>query len=109
VTDRNSARWILGFDGMCHACTDMARQVEEIAGGKLTVKSLHSQQMLTWRQQALGEHPPRIPTLLAVDGDTVRAWTHIAMGVQLARLVGPRKVWRIFNVLSEYPFRWWVA
>lgn len=57
--------------------------------------------MFAWRQQALGEHPPRIPTLLAVDGDTVHAWTHVAMGLQLARLVGPRKVWRIFNVLAE--------
>ncbi len=101
MADRDSAQWVLAFDGLCHTCTTMARQVELIADGRLTVKSLHSRQVIAWREQALGENPPRIPTLLAVNDANVRAWTHLAMGWRLARLVGPRKVWQISNILAE--------
>jgi hypothetical protein len=47
-------RLILGFDAGCMACSELAERVEEYAGDKLEVMSLHAPRMQRWRKDALG-------------------------------------------------------
>lgn len=83
-------RLVLGFDGGCVTCSDLAERISEQVGGRLEVRSLHHPQVEHWREQALGEHAPWAPTLLEVGGPReIRAWTGPRMVVRLARALGP--------------------
>ena len=82
-------RLVLGFDGGCGACGELARRIEEGVGGRLEVISLDDPRVEKWRGKALGEDAPWVPTLFEIDGDQVRAWTGKRMGLKLGRLLGP--------------------
>ncbi len=92
---------ILGFDAGCMTCSDLAHSIEEAAGGRLEVRSLHDPQVEHWRKQALGENAPWAPTLIEVRGGQVKAWTGLRMGLVLSRKLGPVTTWRVMQVLSE--------
>lgn len=94
-------RWVLGFDGNCDTCSRLAEQVAGLSGGVLTVRSLRSPEVRRWRERALGLDAPWAPTLIAVEGGEVRAWTGAALALRLGRLLGPRRLWQVVGIIGE--------
>ena len=92
---------ILGLDAGCMTCSELAHSIEEAAGGRLEVRSLHDPQVEHWRKQALGENAPWAPTLIEVEGAKVKAWTGLRMGLVLSRKLGPVTTWRVMQALGE--------
>lgn len=100
--DTSTRRLVLGFDGGCVACSDLAERISEQVGDRLEACSLHHPQVEHCREQALGEHAPWAPTLLEVGGlREIRAWTGPRMVVRLARALGPVSTWRLMQALGE--------
>ena len=100
--DQGARRLVLGFDGGCATCTDLARRISERVGGKLEVRSLHHPQVEHWREQALGKSAPWAPTLFEVGGTRrVRAWQGMRMAVRLACALGPVATWRVMQAFGE--------
>lgn len=81
--------WILGFDGDCLTCRQLAEEVARLAGGRLAVRSLREPEVAAWRVKALGADTPWAPTLFRVEGERVEAWTGRRLAWHLARLLGP--------------------
>jgi murein DD-endopeptidase MepM/ murein hydrolase activator NlpD len=94
-------RLVLGFDGGCSACGELARRIGERLSGKLEILSLHDPQVEEWRKKTLGEEAPLIPTLFEVKEPEVRAWTGWRLGANLGRFLGPVDTWRIMQALDE--------
>lgn len=44
--------WILGFDGDCLTCRQLAEEVARLAGGRLEVRSLRVPEVAAWRAGA---------------------------------------------------------
>ena len=93
-------RYLL-FDSGCCVCTELAEQIETLSEGKLAVHSLGDPQVQVWRIEALGPNAPWAPTLLAVEGEQVHGWTGFSMAGQLLWLLGPRKSWRVLQLLQQ--------
>jgi hypothetical protein len=92
---------VLGFDGGCSACGELARRIGETTS-KLEVRSLHDPRVVEWRRKALGEDAPLIPTLFEVgESEEVRAWTGWRLGAALGRFLGPFDTWRVMQALGE--------
>lgn len=99
--EASGKRLVLGFDGGCSACGELARRIGETTS-KLEVCSLHEPRVEEWRKKALGQDPPLVPTLFEVGGpDEVRAWTGWRLGAALGRLLGPFDTWRVMQALGE--------
>ncbi len=96
-------RLVLGFDGGCSACSELARRIEERLPGQLEVLSLHEPEVEEWRKQALGEGVPLVPTLFEIREPEVRAWTGWRLGAALGRFLGPFAAWRVMQALGEAP------
>jgi len=94
-------RLVLGFDAGCLTCSELAKRIEERVGDKIEVRSLNDPMMDHWRKVVFGEAAPWVPTLVEVEGNTVRAWTGIRMGARLSRSLGPVATWRVMQVLGE--------
>lgn len=95
-------RLVLGFDGGCTTCSDLAERISEQVGDKLEVRSLYHPQVERWREQALGKDAPWAPTLFEVGGvREVRAWTGWQMGISLTRFLGPSDTWKVMQVLGS--------
>ena len=62
-------RLVLGFDGGCATCSDLAAKISERVGDKLEVRSLHHPQVGHWRERSLGKDAPWTPTLFEVTSD----------------------------------------
>lgn len=100
VRPRGGYRLVLGFDAGCMACRSVASVVTEAADGKLEVRSLHDQQIKRWREQALGEDAPWVPTLFEVDGvREVRTWTGARMALKLTCALGPISTLRVIQAI----------
>ncbi|MEV6510098.1 bacteriocin fulvocin C-related protein [Streptomyces sp. NPDC051642] len=69
--------------------------------GTLTTAGLTEPRIRDLRVRALGEGAEWAPTLLAVDGDRVRAWTGTALSLRLARLLGPSDSLRVVRALRD--------
>lgn len=93
-------KWILAFDGGCCACVDVIDRVQRAAGDRLDVAGLGEERVRRWRRQSMGENPVWAPTLLAVDGDRVRAWIGPRLSMRLALLLGPSRSLRVVRSLS---------
>ncbi|WP_212908514.1 bacteriocin fulvocin C-related protein [Streptomyces sp. TS71-3] len=94
--------WTLAFDAGCRSCTDVVSRVRAACTtDKLTMAALTEPQIREWRQRALGENAPWAPTLIAVDGDDVRAWTGSALSVRLVRLLGVGDSVRVIRALNH--------
>ncbi|MET9915148.1 bacteriocin fulvocin C-related protein [Streptomyces sp. NPDC006476] len=93
--------WILAFDAGCRSCTDVVDRVRACANGKLTTAGLAEPRIHELRQRALGKAAPWAPTLLAVDGDAVRAWTGPALSLHLVRLLGVADSVRVVRALNH--------
>lgn len=95
-------RLVLGFDGGCSSCLDLARRVEGAVGEKLEVQNLRVPELQAWRKEALGEDAPWAPTLFEVKGGKVlRAWIGWRMGLALTRFLGLRDTWKVMQALGE--------
>lgn len=92
---------VLGFDAGCMTCSGLAKGIQEAVGGRLEIRSLRDPMMEHWRGQALDEDAPWAPTLVEIEGGTVRAWIGVRMGVRLARRLGPAATWRVAKILGE--------
>jgi hypothetical protein len=99
VVEGTMDRYLL-FDSGCQACRDLAAEVEEAAGSWLRARSLHDPQMRAlldrarpgWRWE---------PTLLIVDGESLRAYTGAALAGRLITGVGPRRAARIARLTER--------
>lgn len=99
----DARRLILGFDGGCATCSDLAERISQGAGDKLEVRSLHNPQVEHWRERALGKDASWAPTLFEVGGvGEIRAWTGTRIAVRLARALGPVSTWRVMQALGEF-------
>lgn len=94
-------RLVLGFDGGCGTCLELAKKIDEQVGDRLEVQNLRDPQLVGWRSQALGEDAPWAPTLFEVKGEKIRAWTGKRMGAKLTRFLGPVATWKVMQVLGE--------
>jgi hypothetical protein len=94
-------RLVLGFDGGCATCSDLARRIKEASEGRLEVLSLHEPMVKKWRKKALGGNASSAPTLFEIHDAKVKAWTGLRMGAQLSRRLGPIVTWRIMQALGE--------
>ncbi|WP_328496542.1 bacteriocin fulvocin C-related protein [Streptomyces sp. NBC_00414] len=93
--------WILAFDADCRFCEEVVARVRGSADGTLTTAGLTEPRIRDLRTRALGEGAVWAPTLLAVDGDRVRAWTGTALSLRLARLLGPSDSLRVVRALRD--------
>lgn len=94
-------RWILAFDGGCSKCREMSHAVHQACDGKLEILPLTHPDVQQWRATRLGHEAPWAPTLIALEGETVRAWTGKAMALPLARWLGPRSTLRVLLSLGQ--------
>jgi hypothetical protein len=97
------SRWILAFDAGCQSCISISDRVRDaVAEDWLEVRDLAEPEMLELRRRALGDNPPWLPTLIAVDDETqIRAWTGAALSMRLARLLGPARSLRVVRALAQ--------
>lgn len=96
-------RLVLGFDGGCATCSDLAQKISQGVGDRLEVRSLHHPQVEHWREKALGKDAPWVPTLFEVGGaGEVRAWTGSRLALRLALVLGPVSTWRTMRILGEF-------
>jgi len=94
-------RWVLGFDGGCSECNELARRIAALSEGRVEIKSLNLAEVAAWREQALGSNVPWTPTLFAIKGGDVQAWTGSAMTWRLAQLVSPASAWSVVRLLRQ--------
>lgn len=94
-------QWILAFDASCQKCKNASDAVDGIDHDSLRVVPLNDAEVVAWRKVALGSNPPWVPTLLKVQGSSVKAWTGRAMAVHLALLLKPRKTMRLLQALGK--------
>jgi murein DD-endopeptidase MepM/ murein hydrolase activator NlpD len=99
-------RLVLGFDGGCSACGELARRIDGRLAGKLEVRNLREPRVEEWHREALGQDVPLAPTLFEItsEGDQkeeVRAWTGWRLGANLGRFLGPADTWRVMQALGE--------
>jgi hypothetical protein len=93
-------RYLL-FDTAGHARRGLASEVDSAAGGWLRARSLHDPRM----QELLERARPGWrwePTLLIVDGDSLRTYTGAAMASRLVAGVGPRQAARIARLTHRH-------
>ena len=92
-------RYLL-FNPGCTLCTQVTQAVEREADGWLSGRSLHDPQM----QMLLKKARPNArwePTLLEVNGEQVRAFTGVALELQLALGLGPQRCWQILRLIDQ--------
>lgn len=101
-TEPETEKFVLGFDDSCPTCTGLAQRLWTPSEGQLSVLPLASPQMRHWRESALGDEAPWLPTLVRVRGGDVHAWTGWRIAPVLSRHLGPQKTWRILGVLGSH-------
>lgn len=92
-------RWVLAFDASCATCRQISDATTVAAGDRLEVLPLAHPDVRGWLAQAASAKD--VPTLLAISGDEVRAWTGPRMGIRLARRLGPRPTMRVLRALGD--------
>lgn len=97
----DAARLVLGFDGGCARCASLASSIRRCVGDRLEVGDLRSKRARRWRERALGQDAPWVPTLFEVRGGDVRAWTGIEMGLVLVRRLGVTDGLKVLRALGE--------
>src|ERR1700754_706015 len=100
MNGRETSTLILAFDASCRTCSTIAARTAEICGSQFRVLSLTHPEVIELRQAALGPDAPWAPTLLDPHSTPPRAWTGGKLAVRLARLIGPRKSWRVLKAIG---------
>lgn len=93
--------WLLAFDTGCRTCNDVIGRVEEQVRERLALAGLAEPRIAELRRRALGDRPRFAPTLIAVDGDRVRAWTGPRLSARLALLLGPARSVAVLRALNR--------
>ncbi|NIV33021.1 MAG: hypothetical protein GWN58_27330 [Anaerolineae bacterium] len=93
--------WVLAYDTQCADCSGLAEEIADVAGSRMSYRSLSAPDVLELRVRALGPKPPFTPTLLRVHHEDVKAWTGKRMAVRLARLLGPAKAAAVIAVVGK--------
>jgi hypothetical protein len=101
VGEKLVTEWILAFDADCRFCEEVVDRVRASVDGTLTTAGLTEPRIRGLRARALGDGAEWAPTLLAVDGDQVKAWTGTALSLRLARLLGPPDSLRVVRALRD--------
>lgn len=93
-------RYLL-FDSGCALCTAMAQQMAQTAGEWLHVRSLRDPEMqaLVARSRSAWEYRP---TLVEVEGETVRVYRGLGLILRLLRGLGWRRIWPIGEMMLYY-------
>jgi len=94
-------RYLL-FDAGCSICNQLARAIEEAAGGKLEAVSLREQRAMKWLDQVYPAGWEHQPYLVTVEGERVQAYAGTGMALQLGWLLGPRQGWRVWSLARRY-------
>ncbi|MDQ2888788.1 MAG: hypothetical protein M3Y39_22220, partial [Chloroflexota bacterium] len=92
-------RYLL-FDAGCHVCSSVAQIAEDVSDKWLTTRSLSDPEM----QSLLAQAKKRWcwePTLLEVKGDSVHAFTGIALSTKMLFGIGPRKAWKMILLMNK--------
>jgi len=92
-------RYLL-FDSGCSLCTEVARRVEEAAGGWLEARSLRDPEM----QALLDKAKPGWkwePTLVEVDGDEVRVYQGFRMRLRMVQGLGPVRAVQVARLVAH--------
>lgn len=102
----SDTRLVLGYDGGCSACGELARRIADQLSGRLEVRNLLDPRVEEWRKKTLGANTPLTPTLFEVrkgrdQQEVVRAWTGWRLGANLGRFLGPANTWRVMQALGE--------
>jgi len=92
-------RYLL-FDSGCSLCTEVARRVEEAAGGWLEARSLRDPEMRALLDRARPGWKWE-PTLVEVAGDEVRVYQGLGMRVRMVRGLGIKKTLLIIKVVNK--------
>ncbi len=92
---------VLGFDAGCGKCSEIARHMEDRVGTHLSVRSLHDPDLAHWREEALGENAPWVPTLFEVEDGVAQVWIGRRMALPLSRKLGLTKTWQLMQVLGD--------
>ncbi|GAB3874138.1 hypothetical protein GCM10029964_015610 [Kibdelosporangium lantanae] len=100
-TRDTGTQWILAFDAGCQTCTTITDTVRSVVSEDLTIAGLAEPWVVELRRKSMGDEPRWAPTLLAVNGDDVRAWTGPALSVRLARLLGVAGSVRVVRALDK--------
>jgi predicted DCC family thiol-disulfide oxidoreductase YuxK len=98
-------RYLL-FDAGCSTCSELAVTVKEAAGANLETVSLRSERARAWLDRVFPKGWTYAPYLVTVQGAKVNAWTGPQLGLRLARLLGPRKAWRVWSVAQRGGMAW---
>jgi len=96
---RKSEHYIL-FDSGCAQCADIAAEIEKASGNNLRGLSLYAPQA----KQLLDRARPGWkfePTLVQVNGDTVRAYTGLAMRTHMVTFLNPLQLLKIARVAQK--------
>lgn len=92
-------RYLL-FDAGCLTCSKLARNIEHTTDGWIIARSLREPAVQTLLDGARpGWHWE--PALLEVDGEHARAYTGAALRVKLLLGVGPRRTWRVAQLIRR--------
>ncbi len=94
-------RYLL-FDAGRATCHQLARAIEEAAGGKLEAASLRKRRAERWLDRAYPAGWEHQPYLVTVDGERVQAYAGPGMALRLGWLLGPRQGWRVWNLGRRY-------
>lgn len=84
-------RWVLGFDGECPFCREVAARVAWVGEGRIAVRSLQDPEVAGWRKHALGDLAAWTPTLFLIRGKRINAWTGRRLVLRLAWTIGLRR------------------
>jgi hypothetical protein len=102
MTRHTEGSWFLAYDSHCGFCSNLSEEISAMSAGTLAVIPLHDPIAQSWREEALGPQAPFAPTLIAVeDKKAIKAWTGTSLIVQLSRIVGPRRAWKIAQLVGD--------
>lgn len=93
------ARYLL-FDSGCPVCTGLAREIEHRSDDHLVIRSLHDPTIQALLDQAKPGWSWE-PTLLEVEGEQARAFTGIGLRVRMVKMLGPRRAWRVAQLVAQ--------
>lgn len=93
--------WTLAFDAGCGHCTSVATAVRGIAGDRLDIRPLSDPAVVAVRRDLLGAKAPWKPTLIKQRGSVMQAVTGARLGLELLRILGPRRAGRVVSILRR--------
>lgn len=101
IARSDRTEWILGFDGGCSLCSGLAREVEEVTQGRLSLIDLNSDDARRFSREAADDIKTFAPTLFRIGQGRTRAYQGARMTIELARVLGLRHALKLSKVVGE--------